>query len=52
MDFEILNSSGQVVFKGKLLEKTMVPTSSFLPGIYLIRFERGNNLEFKKIIRK
>ena len=52
IDFDILNSLGQVVFKGKLLEKTIVPTSSFAPGIYLIRFERGNNLEFKKIIRK
>jgi hypothetical protein len=50
--FEILNSIGQVVFKGKLLEKTVVQTSRFLPGIYLIKFEIGKTSEFKKIVKE
>ncbi len=51
-DFEILNSIGQVVFKGNLIEKTVVQTSSFSPGIYLIKLENGKTFEFKKIVKE
>ena len=36
MDFKIFNSIGQIVFKGNLLEKTVVQTSSFVSGVYLV----------------
>ena len=52
LDFEILNSIGQIVFKGNLFEKAIVPTSSFSPGVYLIKLENGKTFEFKKMIKE
>ncbi len=51
-NFEIYNSIGQVVYKGILLEKTTVQTTSFAPGVYVIKLENGKTLEFKKIIKE
>ncbi len=50
--FEIVNPIGQVVFKGNLLEKTIVQTSGFAPGVYLIKLENGKTYEFKKIVKE
>jgi len=50
-DFEIINMTGQIVFKGNLVEKTVVPTSNFAPGMYNIRIGNGKNFEFKKIVK-
>ena len=50
--FEIMNAIGQVVYKGKLLDKTVVQTTGFTPGIYLIKLENGKSFEFKKIIKE
>jgi len=52
VNFEILNAIGQVVFKGNLVEKTIVQTSNFATGVYLIKLENGKTFEFKKIIKK
>jgi D-alanyl-D-alanine carboxypeptidase len=59
MNFEIVNTMGQVVFKGNIIEKTMVNTSNFSPGIYYINLQNmpagyatGNVFEFKKVIKK
>ncbi|MPM60135.1 hypothetical protein SDC9_106982 [bioreactor metagenome] len=41
---------GQVVFEGDLVDKTTVQTSSFAPGVYLIKLENGKTFEFEKII--
>jgi len=51
-DFEILNSIGQVVFKGSLVKKTTVHTSNFTTGVYLIKLENGKTFEFKKIVKE
>jgi large repetitive protein len=51
-NFEILNSEGQVVFKGNVIEKTVIETNHFTPGIYLIKLEIGNNYVCKKIVKK
>ncbi len=51
-DFEILNSISQVVFKGNIVDKTVVQTTSFPPGVYLIKLKSGELFEFKKIIKK
>jgi hypothetical protein len=50
--FEILNSIGQIVYSGILIEKTVLQTTSFAPGIYLIRLKSGDTIEFKKILVK
>jgi M6 family metalloprotease-like protein len=49
--FEIINSNGQIVFKGSLYEKTVVQTTDFSPGIYLIKIANGKTFEFKKIVK-
>jgi hypothetical protein len=48
-DFEILNTIGQVVFKGSIIDKTTLRTGNFVPGIYLIKLKNGKYFEFKKI---
>ena len=51
-DLVIINSIGQVIFKDNFFEKTTVQTSNFAPGVYLIRFENGKMVDFKKIIKE
>jgi hypothetical protein len=49
--FEILNSAGQTVFTGTMTDKTVVHTSGFARGVYLIKFENGKSFVFRKIIK-
>ena len=52
-NFEIINSIGQVIYKGILFDKISVQTGSFNSGIYVIKI--GNEktaYEFKKILKK
>ncbi|MCB9002178.1 MAG: T9SS type A sorting domain-containing protein [Bacteroidales bacterium] len=51
-NFEILNATGQVVFKGRLEKTTTVQTNKFLPGIYIVKIETGKTFEFKKVVKK
>jgi len=50
-NFEILNSIGQVIYRGMLVEKTTVRTADFATGVYLIKIENGKHFEFKKIVK-
>jgi hypothetical protein len=50
--FEILNLMGQVVYDGNLIKNTIVQTSDFSSGVYLIRFKMGNTFTYKKIIKE
>ena len=52
LGFEILNSIGQIIFKGSVVEKTIVPTKDFSAGMYLIKIENGKTFEFKKVIKE
>lgn len=52
LTFEIINITGQVVYKGDFIEKTIVQTSSFATGSYLINIENGEKFEFKKIVKQ
>jgi hypothetical protein len=52
LNFEIINSIGQVVYKGILQEKIIVPTANFASGVYLIKLENGKVFEFKKIVKE
>ena len=51
-NFEILNSMGQLVFKGNMTEKAIVQTVDFTPGVYVIKLENGKTYEFKKLIKE
>ncbi len=50
--FEIVNAAGQVVFRGDVTEKTVVQTSEFLPGVYLLKLGNGKTFEFRKILKE
>jgi hypothetical protein len=52
IDFSILNSSGQTVFKGKVAEKASVNTSGLSSGVYMIRFSSGVRSELRKVVRR
>ena len=51
LKFEITNSLGQDVFQGNVVEKTIIQTSNFASGVYLIKLENGNSFEYKKLIK-
>jgi len=51
-NIEIYNSNGQVVFKGIANERTIVPTTSFSQGIYLLKIDKGDSFEFRKIVKE
>lgn len=51
-NFEIINTIGQVIYKGDFVKKTTVQTNGFVPGVYLIKLENGKTFEFKKIIKE
>lgn len=38
-------------FNGSLQEKTIIQTSAFTTGLYLIKLENGNSVEFKKVVK-
>ena len=50
--FEIFNSIGQSIYKGNLIEKTIVQTTNFAQGVYLIKLNNGKSFEFKKIVKE
>lgn len=52
LDFEIFNICGQVVYKGKLVEKTTIKTTDFLPGVYMVKVGIDKAYQFKKIIKE
>ena len=52
LKFELINAMGQTVYKGYFSEKTIVETTNFSPGVYLIRIESGNTVELDKLIIK
>jgi len=47
-----LNSAGQTVYKNSLVEKIVVQTTNFVPGLYIIKLESGTTFEFRKIIKE
>jgi hypothetical protein len=51
VNFEILNSIGEIVFKDSFYEKTSVFTNSFAAGVYMVKLNYDDNIEFKKIIK-
>ena len=50
-NFEIYNSVGQSIYKGKISQKAVVNTSNFTPGFYSVKIENGNSVEFREIVK-
>ena len=48
---EIRNSIGQIVYNGKLSEKTVVDTSNFSGGMYFLKIEKDRSFEVKKLLK-
>ncbi|HUM46751.1 MAG TPA: T9SS type A sorting domain-containing protein [Chitinophagales bacterium] len=51
LSFEILNSTGQVILNGDLTGKTVVATSDFAPGIYVVKITGKGIVEWRKIMK-
>lgn len=49
---KILNSTGQMVFKGEVLDKLVVPTAGLSSGMYFIKLENNNTAYIKKIVKE
>ncbi|MEI6347594.1 MAG: T9SS type A sorting domain-containing protein [Bacteroidota bacterium] len=52
INFEILNSIGQVVYKGSLGKRAIIQTTNFAPGVYIIKMDNGLPFQFNKIIKQ
>jgi len=50
--FEVLNSMGQVVSSGNLIERTTLQTSNLSTGVYLIKLGNNKVFELKKIVKE
>lgn len=46
--FSILNTLGQEVVKGKIINDEKIDISNFKNGLYFLRFENGNTIKFIK----
>ena len=51
ISIEILNSKGQVVFKGDIMDEAVVQTAGFTAGIYVVKLEGTDNCVFRKIVK-
>lgn len=51
-NFEILNLMGEIVYTGNLNTCNIVQTSTFSSGVYIIKFNVGKSIEYKKIVKK
>jgi|GEM_PF-3571483 len=52
MDYEILNSNGQVVLKGILMEQAVVRTAQLSPGIYTVKLQSAQSFSVKKFVKE
>ncbi|MEI8204376.1 MAG: T9SS type A sorting domain-containing protein, partial [Bacteroidota bacterium] len=52
IEFEIINSIGQVVFKGNFVEKIIIQTKNFAQGMYMINLGNGERFEFRKVVKE
>ena len=52
ISFEIFKSMGQIVFKGNLLEKTVIKTINYNSGLYFIKIENGVSYIIKEFIKE
>ncbi|MCF8374345.1 MAG: T9SS type A sorting domain-containing protein, partial [Bacteroidales bacterium] len=49
---DILNTLGQVVLNGNVVEKTRVQTSQLAPGVYFVKIEKEKSIIVKRLIKE
>ena len=49
--FDIYNTIGQIVYKGSMVDKTVVYTEGFAAGVYMIRLKYGGRVVYKKVVK-
>jgi hypothetical protein len=52
LHFEILNSTGEKVYKGEMSERAIVPTARLSAGIYLLKVVSESGIFIKRITRE
>jgi len=52
VSFEIINTLGQSVYNGVLIDKTVINTATFAQGVYLIKLDNGDMVEFRKMVKE
>ena len=52
ISFEILNSIGQIVFKGNFLETTVILTADYNSGLYFMKIENGTTYVIREFIKE
>ncbi|MCB9002059.1 MAG: leucine-rich repeat protein [Bacteroidales bacterium] len=52
VNFEIVDINGKVVCNGKVTEKTILSTSGFAPGMYILKLESLGKIKYEKIVKK
>ena len=52
LNFEILNTLGQVVHNGELINKTTIDSFNHPSGLYVIKIEVGNSFLYKYVIKE
>lgn len=50
--YEVINAYGKLITSGVFRESTIVHTSSFSDGLYVIKFNTGKTCEFRKVIKQ
>jgi len=49
---EIINLMGSVVYSANLDKNTIIETSNLLSGVYLLKLNQGNNVDYKKFLKE
>ncbi len=52
LNFEILNSIGQVIIKSDFVDIISVHTGELAPGVYIVKLTSGKGVEYRKIIKE
>jgi hypothetical protein len=52
LSFQILDSTGHVIFEGSLSDKTVVQAANFSPGVYLLKILDRKVIIVKKILKE
>ncbi|MPM15387.1 hypothetical protein SDC9_61757 [bioreactor metagenome] len=52
VSLDILNAVGQKIYGGFVTDKTIVSTTDFAPGVYVIKLGNGKEVEFRKVVKE
>jgi|GEM_PF-4939541 len=52
MDFEIMDATGKLVYKGSMIHTTIVEMAAFSPGVYMIKLNNNGSFEYRKLVKE